>query len=159
MIHIRPAGPGDLDLVATLIRALADYERLAHEVRFDRETLGRHLFGPAPAAEVLIAELDGAPAGFALHFPTFSTFEGRPGIYLEDLFVLPEARSQGVARALLQRLAALVRARGGARLEWAVLDWNDLAKGFYHRIGGRAVEGWERFRVEGTALAALADEG
>ncbi len=105
---------------------------------------------------MLIAELDGAPVGFALHFQTFSTFEGRPGIYLEDLFVEPHARGAGVGRALLARLAALVEERGGARLEWAVLDWNELGKSFYRSIGAAPVPGWERWRVEGDALGRLA---
>jgi len=158
MIHTRPAVPGDLALIATLIRKLADYEQLLHEVRFEDEVLRRNLFGPHPAAEVLIGELDGAPAGFALYFQTFSTFEGRPGIYLEDLFVEPHARGRGLARTLLSRLAELVVERGGARLEWSVLEWNELGKGFYRTIGACPVEGWERWRVEGDALAALAGD-
>ncbi len=159
MISVRPATPRDFELVAGLIRKLADYEQLLHEVRFDLEVLRGHLFGPRPAAEVLIGELDGAAAGFALFFQTFSTFEGRPGIYLEDLFVEPHARGRGLARALLRRLAELVIERRGARLEWAVLDWNELGKGFYRSIGARPVEGWERWRVEGEALGALAEKG
>lgn len=156
-IHVRTAGPADFDLVADFIVKLADYEKLLHEVRFDRETLRRHLFGDRPAAEVLIGEIDGTPAGFALFFQTFSTFEGKPGIYLEDLFVEPEARGSGLGRALLRRLAELVVERGGARLEWSVLDWNELGKGFYRSIGARSVDGWERWRVEGDALATLAE--
>src|SRR5690349_2239264 len=135
MIHIRSASPDDFDLVAEFIRKLADYEKLLHEVRFEDETLRRHLFGERPAAEVLIGEIDGAPKGFALYFQTFSTFEGKPGIYLEDLFVEPEARGSGLGRALLSKLASLVVERGGARLEWSVLDWNELGKGFYRSIG------------------------
>lgn len=157
MITIRHAQPHDFDLVAAFIRKLADYEKLAHEVRFDDETLRRHLFGPHPAAEVLIGEIDGTPAGFALHFQTFSTFEGKPGIWLEDLFVEPHARGAGLGRALLARLAALVIERGGARLEWNVLDWNDLGKGFYRSIGAAHVDGWERWRVQDEALTALAN--
>ena len=117
MITIRQAEVQDFNLVAGFIRKLADYEKLAHEVRFDDPTLRRHLFGLRPAAEVLIGEVDGAPAGFALFFQTFSTFEGKPGIWLEDLFVEPHARGAGLGRALLSRLAALVIERGGARLE------------------------------------------
>ena len=157
MIHVRPAVPDDFDLVAGFIRKLADYEKLLHEVRFDPEAMRRHLFGERPAAEVLIGEIDGVPSGFALHFQTFSTFEGKPGIYLEDLFVEPRARGAGLGRALLARLAELVVDRGGARLEWSVLDWNELGKGFYRGIGARPVEGWERWRVEGDALATLAE--
>jgi GNAT superfamily N-acetyltransferase len=157
MIHIRHAEAGDFELVAAFIRKLADYEKLAHEVRFDEEVLRRHLFGPRPAAEVLIGEIDGAPAGFALYFQTFSTFEGKPGIWLEDLFVEPHARGAGLGRALLARLAALVIQRGGARLEWNVLDWNDLGKDFYRSIGAAHVDGWERWRMQDHALEALAN--
>jgi GNAT superfamily N-acetyltransferase len=157
MISIRQAGPDDFALVADFIRKLADYEKLAHEVRFEDATLHRHLFGPRPAAEVLIGEVDGAPSGFALFFQTFSTFEGKPGIWLEDLFVEPDARGAGLGRALLGRLAALVLERGGARLEWNVLDWNELGKGFYRGIGAAHVDGWERWRVQDGALEALAN--
>lgn len=156
MINVREAGPGDFDLIAGFIRKLADYEKLLHEARFDDETLRRHLFGPRPAAEVIIGEIDGVPAGFALYFQTFSTFEGKPGIWLEDLFVEPHARGSGLGRALLSKLASLVAERGGARLEWAVLDWNALGKGFYRSIGAASVDGWERWRVEGEALGNLA---
>ena len=157
MISIRQAGPEDFELVAEFIRKLADYEKLAHEVRFDDEVLRGHLFGERPAAEVLIGEVDGAPSGFALFFQTFSTFEGKPGIWLEDLFVEPSARGSGLGRALLSRLAALVVERGGARLEWAVLDWNELGKGFYRSIGAGPVDGWERWRMEIDAIRELAD--
>ncbi|MDR6853119.1 GNAT superfamily N-acetyltransferase [Sphingomonas sp. BE123] len=156
MITIRQAGEADFNLVADFIRKLADYEKLAHEVRFDDATLHRHLFGPRPAAEVLIGEVDGVASGFALYFQTFSTFEGKPGIWLEDLFVEPQARGAGLGRALLSRLAALVIERGGARLEWNVLDWNELGKGFYRSIGAGHVDGWERWRMQDDALAALA---
>ncbi|WP_337846397.1 GNAT family N-acetyltransferase [Sphingomonas sp.] len=156
MITIRQAGEADFNLVADFIRKLADYEKLAHEVRFDDATLHRHLFGPCAAAEVLIGEVDGVASGFALYFQTFSTFEGKPGIWLEDLFVEPHARGAGLGRALLSRLAALVIERGGARLEWNVLDWNELGKGFYRSIGAGHVDGWERWRMQDDALAALA---
>jgi len=159
VISVRNATEADFDLVAAFIRKLADYEKLSHEVRFADAELRRHLFGERPAAEVLIGELDGRPAGFALFFQTFSTFEGKPGIYLEDLFVDPEARGSGLGKALLRRLAALVEERGGARLEWAVLDWNELGKNFYRSIGAAPVDGWERWRVEGDALGALAGGG
>jgi GNAT superfamily N-acetyltransferase len=158
MNTIRAATPEDFDLVADFIRKLADYEKLLHEVRFDPQTLRRHLFGERPAAEVIIGEIDGAPKGFALFFQTFSTFEGRPGIYLEDLFVEPDARGSGLGRALLSKLASLVVERGGARLEWSVLDWNELGKGFYRSIGAASVDGWERWRVEGDALETLAGD-
>jgi GNAT superfamily N-acetyltransferase len=157
MIHVREAGSGDFDLIAGFIRKLADYEKLLHEVRFDEEVLRHHLFGPRPAAEVIIGEIDGVASGFALYFQTFSTFEGKPGIYLEDLFVEPNARGSGLGRALLSKLASLVVERGGARLEWSVLDWNELGKGFYRSIGAASVDGWERWRVEGEALGMLAE--
>jgi len=157
LITIRQAGEQDFALVASFIRKLAVYEKLAHEVRFDDATLHRHLFGPRPAAEVLIGEIDGVASGFALYFQTFSTFEGKPGIWLEDLFVEPDARGAGLGRALLSRLAALVIERGGARLEWNVLDWNELGKGFYRSIGAAHVDGWERWRMQDDALEALAN--
>jgi len=157
VIEVREAGPEDFGLIADFIRKLAEYEKLLHEVRFDDETLRHHLFGARPAAEVLIGEIDGVPSGFALHFQTFSTFEGKPGIYLEDLFVEPHARGSGLGRALLAKLASLVVERGGARLEWSVLDWNELGKGFYRSIGAASVDGWERWRVEGDALGSLAE--
>ncbi len=155
-VAVRAAVPGDLPLVAALIRELATYERLADKVRFDEAELGRHLFGPRPHAEVLVGEVDGAAQGFALFFHSFSTFEGRPGIYLEDLFVREAARGCGLGKALLRRLAALAAARGCARLEWSVLDWNAPAIGFYEAIGARPVDGWTTMRMEGEALSALA---
>ncbi|MDQ8756706.1 GNAT family N-acetyltransferase [Sphingosinicella sp. LHD-64] len=153
---IREAVPADLDLVHGFILALADYEKLAHEVRADRATLAAHLFGDRPKAEVLIAEADGAPVGFALFFHTFSTFEGKPGLYLEDLFVTPEARGRGAGRALLARLAQLAVERSCARLEWAVLDWNQLAIDFCRSLGARPMDEWTVQRVDGAALEALA---
>jgi GNAT superfamily N-acetyltransferase len=155
-LSIRPATPADLPLIADLIRALADYEKLAHEVRFDEATLGEKLFGPRPYAEVLIGEADGEPRGFALFFHNFSTFEGKPGIYLEDLFVMPEARGLGLGKALLVELARLAVARDCARLEWWVLDWNEPSIGFYKSLGARPMDEWTVMRVDGTALTALA---
>lgn len=152
---IRPATPADLPLIAGLIRALAEYEKLAGEVRFDEAVLGETLFGARPYAEVLIGEIDGAPMGFALFFHNFSTFEGRPGIYLEDLFVAPEARGCGLGKALLAELARLAVERGCARLEWAVLDWNEPSIGFYRSLGARAMDEWTVMRVDGPALGAL----
>jgi len=154
-LAIRPAVPADLPLIAALIRALADYEKLADEVRFDEEVLGEKLFGPRPYAEVLIGEVDGMAQGFALFFHNFSTFEGRPGIYLEDLFVQPEARGSGLGKALLAKLAELAVARGCARLEWSVLDWNAPAIGFYQSLGARAMDGWTIMRMDGAALHQL----
>lgn len=154
-IAIRPATPADLPLIAQLIRDLAAYEQLADAVRFDEAVLGEKLFGRRPYAEVLIGEIDGAAMGFALFFHNFSTFEGRPGIYLEDLFVRPEARGSGLGKALLARLAATALQRDCARLEWSVLDWNAPAIGFYRALGARAMDEWTVMRVDGEALARL----
>ncbi|MBC2669726.1 GNAT family N-acetyltransferase [Novosphingobium piscinae] len=153
---IRRATPDDLPLIAALIRELAAYEKLAHEVRFDIAELGEQLFGPRPMAEVLIGECAGQAQGFALFFHNFSTFEGRPGIYLEDLFVRPAARGAGLGTALLAALAALALERGCARFEWSVLDWNTPSIGFYRALGARAMDDWTVMRVDGAALAALA---
>lgn len=155
-LSIRPATPTDLPLIAQFIRDLADYEKLAHEVRFDEANLGEKLFGPRPYAEVVIGELDGEPQGFALFFHNFSTFEGRPGLYLEDLFVRPTARGSGLGKALLAHLAQLCVTRDCARLEWSVLDWNTPAIGFYQNLGARLMDEWTVMRVDGDALAALA---
>lgn len=154
-ISIRPAIAEDLPLIADLIRALADYEKLAHEVRFDEAVLGQKLFGPRPYAEVVIGELDGTPHGFALFFHNFSTFEGKPGIYLEDLFVRPEARGSGLGKALLSHLAALAIERDCARLEWWVLDWNEPSIGFYKSLGAKFMDEWTVMRVDGKALLHL----
>lgn len=153
---IRPATPADLPLIAAFIRDLADYERLAHEVRFDEAKLGETLFGPRPYAEVVIGEIDGSPQGFALFFHNFSTFEGRPGLYLEDLFVRPEARGRGLGKALLAHLARLCAERDCARLEWSVLDWNTPSIGFYTNLGAKMMDEWTVMRVDGDALTALA---
>ncbi|KPF79045.1 GNAT family N-acetyltransferase [Novosphingobium sp. AAP93] len=154
-ISIRIATPEDLPLIADLIRGLADYEKLAHEVRFDEAVLGAKLFGPRPYAEVIIGEVDGAAQGFALFFHNFSTFEGKPGVYLEDLFVRPEARGSGLGKALLSRLAAIAVERDCARLEWSVLDWNEPAIGFYKKLGARLMDEWTVMRVDGAALVQL----
>ncbi len=154
-ISIRPATPADLPLIAQLIRDLADYEKLLHEVRFDEAVLGQKLFGARPYAEVVIGEIDGAAQGFALFFHTFSTFEGKPGIYLEDLFVRPAARGTGLGKALLSHLAMLAVERDCARLEWSVLDWNSPAIGFYQKLGARLMDEWTVMRVDGTALQQL----
>ncbi|CAN5145377.1 GNAT family N-acetyltransferase [soil metagenome] len=155
-IHIRDATPADIALIHGFILALAEFEKLAHEVRIDRATLERHLFGTRPMAEVLIAEQDGAPVGFALFFHSFSTFEGRPGLYLEVLYVDPQARGLGVGKALLARLACLALDRDCARLEWSVLDWNAPAIAFYRAINARPMDEWTVQRVDGPALTALA---
>ena len=155
-LAIRSATPADLPLIAQFIRDLADYEKLAHEVRFDEAKLGTKLFGPRPYAEVLIGEIDGEAQGFALFFHNFSTFEGRPGIYLEDLFVRPTARGSGLGKALLAHLAELCVTRDCARLEWSVLDWNAPAIGFYQSLGARLMDEWTVMRVDGDALTKLA---
>ena len=155
---IRFATPADLPLIADLIRALAEYEKLAHEVRFDDAVLAQKLFGERPYAEVLIGELDGTPQGFALFFHNFSTFEGKPGIYLEDLFVQPETRGSGLGKALLTRLAALAVERDCARLEWSVLDWNAHAIGFYESLGARLLDAWTGMRVDGQQLVDLGQQ-
>jgi GNAT superfamily N-acetyltransferase len=156
---IRFAEPADLPLIAQFIRDLAEYEKLAHEVRFDEAVLGERLFGARPYAEVLIGEVDGAPQGFALFFHNFSTFEGRPGVYLEDLFVRPQARGSGLGKALLAALAQIAIERDCARLEWSVLDWNDPAIQFYKALGAKAMDEWTVMRVDGDALGALAGQG
>lgn len=153
---IREAGAGDLDAIASLIRALADYERLTDEVVFDRADLDRWLFGKDPAARVLLTDdPSGRAVGMALYYVTFSTFLGRPGIWLEDLFVLPEWRGHGRGSALLEA----VRARTDGRVEWAVLDWNQPAIDFYHRMGARPVTGWTRYRWAGTGAPSQAADG
>ncbi len=155
-LSIRTATRDDIGLIAQFIRALADYEKLLHEVRFDEAVLAEKLFGARAYAEVLIGEIDGTPQGFALFFHNFSTFEGRPGIYLEDLFVTPEARGSGLGTALLAELARLAVERDCARLDWSVLDWNEPSIGFYKALGAKALDEWTGFRLEGDALSAMA---
>ena len=154
-ISIRPAARADLPLIGALIRELADYEKLSDEVRFNEAALGEHLFGIRPMAEVMIGEVDLTPQGFALFFHNFSTFEGCPGIYLEDLFVRPAARGAGLGKALLAHLAATALQRGCKRLEWSVLDWNEPSIGFYKNLGARLLDEWTGMRVDGAALAQL----
>jgi GNAT superfamily N-acetyltransferase len=156
-LSIRPATPTDLPLIAQFIRDLAEYEKLAHEVRFDETALGDRLFGKRPYAEVLIGEIDGVPQGFALFFHNFSTFEGKPGVYLEDLFVRPEARGSGLGKALLAALAQIAIERDCARLEWWVLDWNDPAIQFYKSLKAKPMDEWTTYRLDGDALASLAE--
>jgi GNAT superfamily N-acetyltransferase len=153
---IRSATPEDVPLVLAFICELADYERLAHEVVATEESLHRWLFGPGAVAEVLVAEDDGQPVGFALFFRSFSTFLGRPGIWLEDLFVRPEHRGGGHGRALLAELAKLTASRGYGRLEWSVLDWNEPAIGFYRALGAVSMDDWTTFRLTGENLDCLA---
>jgi GNAT superfamily N-acetyltransferase len=153
---IRPARPEDVPTVITLIRALARYERLEHEVVGRASDLHEHLFGPRPRAEVLLAEDGGAAVAFALFFHNYSTFLCKPGLYLEDLFVLPEHRRKGWGKALLVALARLAVERGCGRFEWAVLDWNEPAIAFYRSLGAQLQVDWRIFRVTGDALHGLA---
>lgn len=154
---IRPARPGDEPDILRLVRALADYEREPDAVEATAEGLAAHLFADVPRVFAHVAEQEGHIVGMALWFLNFSTWTGKHGIYLEDLFVDPSARSGGVARGLVRALAAEARARDCARIEWAVLDWNVQAKDFYRRLGARHNESWEPWRLDGAALAALQD--
>jgi GNAT superfamily N-acetyltransferase len=155
-LDIRAAVGDDVALILKLIRALADYEKLSHEVVASEEDLRETLFGVRPAAEVRIAEWQGQPAGFALFFHNYSTFVGKRGIYLEDLFVLPEYRGKGIGRALLVHLARLAVDRRCGRFEWSVLDWNKPAIDFYRRLGAREMSDWRIYRTDGPNLAKLA---
>ena len=155
-VTIRPAEPSELPLVLEFIRELAAYERLEHEVQATTADLAVALFGPRPSAEVVFGCLEGEPVGFALFFQNFSTFLGKPGIYLEDLFVRPRARGHGVGRRLLGWLARTTLERGCARLDWAVLDWNLPSIGFYRSLGALAQDDWTIMRVSGAALERLA---
>jgi GNAT superfamily N-acetyltransferase len=155
---IRPAEPADVPVIAQLIRALARFEKLEHEVTMTEGLLTANLFGPRRFAEALLAEYDGSPVGFALFFHNFSTFLALPGIYLEDLFVVPEHRGRGIGKALLKELARLAVERGCGRLEWAVLDWNREAIGFYERLGARPNSEWTVYRLSGESLSALGRE-
>jgi GNAT superfamily N-acetyltransferase len=156
MHAIRPATVDDVALILRFIEGLADYEHLRHECVATEEQLAATLFGDRPAAEVLLGDLDGEPAGFALFFPTYSTFLARPGIWLEDLFVDPAHRGKGLGTALLRSLAALAVARGCGRLEWSVLDWNEPSIGFYRSLGAVPMDEWTTYRLTGDALDALA---
>lgn len=155
-LQIRPAHAADAELIHRFICGLADYERLAHEVVATPEKLAATLFGPRPGAEVVIAEWQAQPAGFALFFPNYSTFLAQPGMYLEDLFVLPEFRGRGIGKALLAHLAGLAVQRGYGRLDWSVLDWNVPAIEFYRSIGARGLDDWTQYRLDGEALRELA---
>ena len=155
MIGIRHATPDDAATVLRFIVALAEYEHLSHAVVATEHELRQHLFAPRPAAEVLIGELDGRSVGFALFFPNFSTFLAKPGIYLEDLFVLPAARGRGVGKALLTAVAKLAVERNAGRLEWSVLDWNDPAIGFYRKLGAEPMDDWTTMRLTGGPLEQL----
>jgi GNAT superfamily N-acetyltransferase len=157
-VEIREARPQDVGLLLALIRELADYEKLSDQVQATEQLLDQALFGDRPSAEALIAERGGEPIGYALYFPTFSTFLAIQGIWLEDLYVRPEQRKGGAGRALLAAVAAKLRERGGERLEWSALDWNELALGFYRGLGARAMDEWVTHRLTGQDLVRLAGE-
>ena len=156
--HIRPATEADAPLILALIRELADYEKLLHEVTATEETLRESLFGARRAAEVLLGYEDGAPVGYAIFFHNFSTFLGRPGLYLEDLYVRPQARGRGYGRAFLARLAQLAVERGCGRMEWSVLDWNTPAIDFYKALGAKSMDEWTVYRMDESAIRRLAGE-
>jgi GNAT superfamily N-acetyltransferase len=155
---LRAATPDDTPLLLALFGELAEYENLTHIMRADERRLAAALFGARPVAEALIAERDGEAAGYAIFFPTFSSFLANAGMWLEDLFVRPAHRRHGVGRALLGAVAARTRELGGERLEWAALDWNELALGFYRSLGARTMDEWVTHRLEGEPLKRLAAE-
>lgn len=155
-LRLRDAGREDLDLVLHFIRALAEYEKLAHEVKADAATLGRFLFEEPRRAEALIAEWDGRPVGFAVWYYSFSTFLGRPSLYVEDVFVEPAMRGKGIGKAVFAHLAARALAQGCGRMEWSVLDWNAPSIAFYRSLGAKPREGWTLQQLTGEALSALA---
>jgi GNAT superfamily N-acetyltransferase len=156
-VVIRPAAPGDETLLLDLIRELADYERLADEVEATPALLGESLFGERPSAEAVIAEWQGETAGFALFFVNFSTFVGRPGLYLEDLYVRERFRGHGIGKGLLLHLAGIARARNYGRMEWSVLDWNQPAIDFYRSLGAKPMDEWTVFRLDERALGRLGE--
>ena len=157
-ITLRPAAPADIPLILEFVHELAEDERLAHEAVATEAQFREALFGAKPAIEVVFAQADGEPAGFALFFTSFSTFVGKPGIYLEDLFVRPAFRHRGIARRLMQHLAGLAVERGYGRFEWSVLDWNTPAIAFYRSLGAVPMDEWTVQRVTGEALHRLASE-
>jgi GNAT superfamily N-acetyltransferase len=159
MIEIRKAVIEDVPQILRFIRALAEYEKLLDVCVADESSLRRTLFGSSPYAEVLIANWDGVPVGFALFFHNYSTFLAKPGIYLEDLFVDPKYRGKGLGKALLVALAKIAMDRDCGRVEWSVLDWNEPSIGFYKSLGAVAMDEWTVFRVTGSALQALAEAG
>ncbi|MDP9013686.1 MAG: GNAT family N-acetyltransferase [Pseudomonadota bacterium] len=154
--EIAPALEADIPLLLTLIHELAQYEQLEHQAVATEATLRLALFGPRPAAEALIARVDGEPAGFALYFHNFSTFLGKHGLYLEDLFVRPAFRGRAIGKGLLVHLARLALERDCGRFEWAVLDWNRPARDFYEALGAKANAAWINYRITGEALERLA---
>jgi GNAT superfamily N-acetyltransferase len=158
MLNIRPATRADAPVIASLVRELADYEKLLDDAKATPEDFLRELESPNPVIHVLIAEWQGTPAGFALYFFNFSTFVGRPGLYLEDLFVRPAQRKHGIGRALLRALARIAKERGCGRMEWAVLDWNEPALRFYQSLDARQMKEWIIHRLTPVEIARLAAE-
>ena len=156
-LSILPATPADVPLILDLIRGIAEYEKLSHEVVATEASLREHLFGPRPMAEVRIARVGDKPAGFALFFHNFSTFLGRPGIYLEDLFVRPEFRGQGIGKALLTEVAKIAAERKCGRFEWSVLDWNEPAIKFYESLGAKPMSEWTIYRMTEDTIRKLAE--
>jgi GNAT superfamily N-acetyltransferase len=156
-VAVRPATPGDVEQIHGFVRELAEYERAPEQVIGTAEMLREALFGPRPAAEALIAEVNSEAVGFALFHGTFSTWECAPGLWLEDLYVPPRHRRAGAGGALLSALARIAVHRGCRRLEWHALDWNDLALGFYERLGAERLSAWELHRLSGDALHRVAD--
>lgn len=156
-MNIRNAHPEDTLAIVGLIRELAEFEQLTHLLEVTPESLAEHLFGNRPAAECLVVDEGGSVVAFALFFHNFSTFLGKPGLYLEDLYVQPAHRGRGIGRALLVRLAALARSRGCGRFEWSVLDWNANAIAFYQKLGATVMPDWRICRVAGDGLHQLAD--
>ena len=155
-LNIRPVAEADIPLVLEFIRDIAEYERLSDQVVADEAILRESFFGPSAKAEGLIAERAGEPAAFAIYFENFSTFTGRPGLYLEDLFVKPAWRQHGIGRAMLVRLAQIAVERGCPRFEWVALDWNQNAIDFYEKLGAKQLNEWRIFRMEGDSIAQLA---
>lgn len=158
-VRLRQATERDVPAILALIRGIAEYERLSHEVEATEGLLREHGFGRRPVYECILAERDGRAMGFALYFFTFSTFKGRPTLYLEDLFVLPEERRSGIGRQLLTRLAQIAVERDCGRMDWSVLDWNTPARDFYFQLGAQAMDAWTVFRMTPEAFGRLAREG
>ena len=154
-LRLRPAEPADVDAIVGLIRSLAEFEKLTHLLQVTPDNLRPHLFGARPVAESFVAEVDAGIVGFALFFTNFSTFLAQPGLYLEDLFVLPSHRGRGIGAALLTRLAQLAVERNYGRFEWSVLDWNEHAIRFYERMGATVMPDWRICRIAGPALEAF----
>lgn len=154
---IRPAGPDDVEILANLVRELAIYEKIEHRMQATPADFRRHLFGPRPAAEAVLVEVDGKAIGFALWHSTFSTFQGRPGLYLEDIFVRPEFRGRGIGKALLAGLARLAVERDCGSIKWIVLDWNEPAISFYRALGAGPLDEWTVYQIRDEPLRSLAE--